>query len=63
MRKHTDGMQMGFTEKRLRTERQQDHKQEIVQRGMGLFEMRRLRYEMRGLGTKDLERRKEKDFN
>lgn len=57
MRQCTDGMQMGFTEVTLRTERQQDRGQETVQGGMGLFQMRRLKYKRTGSGTKDLERR------
>lgn len=53
---------MGFTERKVRTERQQDHGQETVVRGMGLFQIRRLKYKRRGPGTKDLERT-DKDFN
>lgn len=54
---------MGFTEGRHRTERQQNHGQETLQRGTGLFQTRRLKYIRRGPGTKDLERRQDKDFN
>lgn len=63
MRQCTDEMQMGFTERRARTERQQDHGQETVERGMGLFQIRRLKYKNMGPGTEDLERTEDKDFN
>lgn len=52
MRQCTDGMQMGFTEGGLRIKRQQAHGQETEQRGMGHFQMRRLKYKRRGTGQK-----------